>query len=1047
MFCSSCLSTVHEGDRYCGFCGASMPLQICKECRAANSPENAFCGRCGTRLASRIVQHPTIEPHRTFECSGELKFVTILRADIVGSTDLVAELGPEQAIARLEPALSAMRSAVKQFHGSVSKEVGDGIVAVFGAPKADDDHARFACHAAIELVRLINELGDRNIRVRIGLHTSQVLAYIVSSDVSNVYELGGSAQHLVERLQSVASPGQIIASDACRAVADGYITFQALEPQYLKGFPKPIPLFQVIGSQKLTTWQVRKSKKLGKFFGRRNELEHLKGLASRVLSRGAAIEITGNPGIGKSRLVHEFIWDLPATSWRTIEVECSPVLQDFPFAALRAFLNSALSLRPREQQAVNSGEPSATLSQIELSAIRAVLDLPVADPAWAALEPARRQRAIIDATKALLVLISQEARAALLIEDVQRIDGASKGPLESLKTLLTQHPIFFITTRRTPSESELPIEHAPTRLSLGALNNAAGQDMLDDILDGPSPEVKARILKHTGAIPLFIEEVCRDIGMREGFESNHVSDRLRIPATVQGVIATRVDRLSTDEKALLRIAAAFGSRSTAAMLGELSGFPESQTKMYLGSLARSELLIEANTLPVQTYEFPHDLIRQVVYEAMPGTARKDLHRRIYTKLEEDRLASSIDHSEFLLHHAVGAEHWAEAASLSTAIARKCLEKSAHPAAVAYYELALNALDKSPLSIDRERAAIDLRIEARVAFSSFGVFNRWLDIAKDADKRAQAISDHRRTVAAMAVRAAALNFHGTPVQAIELGEDVVKRANALQDDGWISYARYGLGQAYFVAGKCREAAKQFEQACCHLKGPNPRAPLGNTPERLLLTALMMWAAALGTLGDWSAATDALEQARLLSRRSTRSIDQVAVGYSAGSILLSQGDFSGATRVLEGALKLASEHEMKLYVPIVSCLCGIANLEQGLFDIAEDYLRRAMVGAWQVGHASVQLRAPAYSAVLVEQSQGPAAAISQLESIRALARQQGYHGLEAETWFCEARVRLAGSVQNKAGLVESLQKCLDLAKSLGHAPLVARAARMLENATAG
>jgi tetratricopeptide (TPR) repeat protein len=938
-----------------------------------------------------------------------------------------------------------MRAAVKQFHGTVSKEVGDGIVAVFGAPKADDDHGRFACHAGIELVRLIDELGDCDIRVRVGLHTSQVLAYIVSSDVSNVYELGGSAQHLVERLQSIASPGQIIASEACRALADGYITFQALEPQTLKGFQKPVPLFQVVGPQKLTTWQVRKSRKLGKFVGRQDELAHLKRLASRVITHGEAIEITGDPGIGKSRLVHEFIWGLSAASWRTIEVECSPVLQDFPFASLRAFLKSALSLRPQEQQAVDSDEPSATLPQIWHSAIRAVLDLPVSDSAWVALEPARRGRAIVDATKALLVMISQQSRVALLIEDVQWVDGASEGALESLKSLLPQHPIFLITTHRTPSKFDLPIEHAPTRLSLRSLNDAEGQDMLDDILDRPSPEIKARILKHTGAIPLFIEEVCRDIGMRDGLQGNRVSDGLRIPATVQGVIATRVDRLSTDEKSLLRMAAVFGSRSTSAMLGELFGLPEPQLKVSLASLARSELLIEASTLPDQTYEFPHDLIRQVAYEAMPGNARKDLHRRIFLMLKQDRFASSIDQSEFLLHHAVGAEHWSEAASLSTAIARKCLEKSAHPAAVTYYELALDALDKSPFSIDRERAAIDLRIEARVAFSSFGVFDRWLDIAKDADKRAQAISDPARTVAAMAVRAAALNFHGTPVRAIELGEDVVQRAITLQDDGWLSYAKYGLGQAYFVAGKCREASSQFEQACSHLRGPNARAPLGNTPERLLLTALMMWAAALGTLGEWDAADDALEQARLLSRRSTRSIDQVAVGYSAGSILLNQGDFLGATLILEGALKVASEHETKLYVPIVSCLCGIANLEQGLFDIAEGYLKRATVGAQQVGHASVQLRAPAYSAILVEQSQGAAAAISQLENIRALAKQHGYHGLEAETWLCEARVRSAGSVESKAGLVDALRKCLDLAESLGHAPLVARAARMLEYAT--
>ena len=146
----------------------------------------------------------------------ERKFVTILRADVVHSTDLIAELEPEEAVSRLEPALTAMRAAVRQFGGIVSKEMGDGLAAVFGAPIADDNHAPLACHAAIELVRRVEGLGDPDLQVRVGLHSGHVVAYVVTSEFSKVYEIGGAAQHLAARLEAEAEPGQIYASEACQ---------------------------------------------------------------------------------------------------------------------------------------------------------------------------------------------------------------------------------------------------------------------------------------------------------------------------------------------------------------------------------------------------------------------------------------------------------------------------------------------------------------------------------------------------------------------------------------------------------------------------------------------------------------------------------------------------------------------------------------------------------------------------------------------------------------------------------------------------------------
>src|SRR6476660_9027814 len=195
----------------------------------------------------------------------ERKFVTILRADIVRSTDLVAELDPEEAVSRLEPALTAMRAAVRQFGGVVSREMGDGIAAVFGAPVADDNHAPLACHAALEIVRRVSGLGDSDLQIRVGLHSGLAVMYVISNEFSKVYEIGGPASHLAARLEAAAEPGEIYASEACQKLSEGHIRFDSLGLRALKGFADPISVYRVLEAGDPSRWRVRRTRSVSRF--------------------------------------------------------------------------------------------------------------------------------------------------------------------------------------------------------------------------------------------------------------------------------------------------------------------------------------------------------------------------------------------------------------------------------------------------------------------------------------------------------------------------------------------------------------------------------------------------------------------------------------------------------------------------------------------------------------------------------------------------------------------------------------------------------------
>ncbi len=460
-------------------------------------PGDNWCAHCGA--AAQQSKDP----------DSERKFVTILRADLVHSTGLIAELDPEEALSRLEPALTAMRGAVRQFGGIVSKEMGDGLSAVFGAPMADDNHAPLACHAAIALVRRVASLGDAGLQVRVGLHSGLVVTYMVASEFSKIYEIGGAAQHLAARLEAAAEPGQIYASGACQKLSEGHVQFESLGPKLLKGFTDPVPVYRVIGASDLSSWRMRKARSVSQFVNRSRELELLRAAAESSALGGRTVCLTSDPGIGKSRLVHEFVQELELEGWKLIEAECSPNLQGSPFAALKALLLSILNPAAANRDESHA-DARAGLPQILRLAVDAVLDIPILDGQWDQLEPQSRGRAISVASCAIVESLARQQRTVLLIEDLHWVDRASDAVMAALASLKTRQLLIIITSRPNGIPQWVEKCSAET-FSMRPLDERAGRAMLDAILGTSETtfDLKSRIIRHTANVPLFVEEVCR----------------------------------------------------------------------------------------------------------------------------------------------------------------------------------------------------------------------------------------------------------------------------------------------------------------------------------------------------------------------------------------------------------------------------------------------------------------------------------------------------------------------------------------------------------
>jgi tetratricopeptide (TPR) repeat protein len=941
-----------------------------------------------------------------------------------------------------------MRLAVHQYGGIIHREMGDGVFAVFGAPMANDLHAVMACFAALELLQRIEALGDAGIRVRIGVHSGLVLAGPRQLDYTRMYDFDGPSLIMAERLQAVAEAGQALASEACRRLAEGYIQFETGKMYALKGFAEPVIVHPIKGVGELSKWRVTLGRGTAAFVGREVELSHLLALAQTAKTEAGHIAIvTGEPGVGKSRLVHEVVHALHRHGWQIIEAECSPIVGHSPFFLLKNILaNAVLSLSEADTAALK-----AELTPAQSDAMAVVLDGAATEalPGWAKLTPRARGRTIVDMTCAVLARRIGLRPTLILIEDVQWADEASAPALEAITTLAKRLPVLVLVTART---GDLPawIERTSNaRMELTPLERRAGLAMLDQLL-GPSPRLqhlKARILDHTGAMPLFLEEVCRGLveagkltGAWGEFEPALQETDLGVPLTVQGVIASRIDRLSPREKRILQVAAVIGPQVPSRLLQVVSAVEESVLRQILTGLLAVGMLTWSPQAAEGETSFPHECVRQVAYDTALESDRIKLHRRVLTELEAD--AASRNEQELasvMVHHAIGAKEWSRAAELATAIARRCFGQSAFSDAKRHFELAIASVDKLPPSPRREAIAIDLRIEARMAYGNIGQVSGWLNLAREAEARALASGDQMRRIPALAMRAAALNFCGAPAEALETGEAAVREAGQSGDSGWLAYAEYGLGQARFVAGHYVEAVEMLERAFRRFRFEGASPPPGGGPAQAALLSCMMICVSKAALGDEEGAAAAQARADAIAAENEGPAARIAAGFSRGVLLLSRDKIKAAEASLAQSLRLARQHEVHLFIPVLANQHGLALLQLARVKEARQAFQMARDEAELLGHRSAALRAE-LGFVLCDAASPSSrrAALEVAGRCEQSARQGGYQPLELEALL--VRSALLGTLEGNASPVRSAAE--EMATRLGAAGTRRDVCRVLE-----
>ena len=616
----------------------------CRTCGTEPRQGARFCDGCG----APITAHDT---------HAEYKQVTVLFADVVHSMDIAAAVGAERLREIMADLADRCAAVVQRYGGTVDKFTGDGIMAVFGAPVALEDHAIRGCLAALgiqeDTAPLAVAVKDRDgveLQLRVGLNSGQVIAGEVGSR-SLGYTTIGDQVGMAQRMESVAPPGGVMLSASTARLVEGVATLGDAELVPIKGADAPVPARRLLSvSDRDRSVAASRSN----LVGRQWEMAAAEGLLQRAVDgHGAVVTVVGSPGIGKSRLVREVAAMAAGREVEVFSAYCESHASDVPFHVVAQLLRAAIGVRGRDAPAardrvrsrVPEADPEDLLFFDDLLGIAdPEVALPKVDP------DARRRRltALVNAAS-----LARHTPAVYVVEDAHWIDEVSESMLAGFFTVIPQTPSLVLITYRPEYEGALARVHGAQTIALAPLSDSETADLVSELL-GSDPSVSAvitMITEKAAGNPFFAEEMVRDLaergvlrGNRSAYESTADVAEVSVPATLQATIAARIDRLDPAAKRTLSAAAVIGSRFSRELLETLGIDP------VLEDLMGGEFIDQIRFTRQPEYVFHHPLIRTVAYESQLKSDRAELHRSVAAAIESRDPAAAEENAALIAEH-------------------------------------------------------------------------------------------------------------------------------------------------------------------------------------------------------------------------------------------------------------------------------------------------------------------------------------------------------------------------------------------------------------
>ncbi len=979
MICAKCHSDNLADAVFCAECGARME-QACSACGTTNPPNSKFCRKCGKRLAAvdpqlartraaAIETSVRINPDGSSEqLQGERKTVTALFADIKGSTELMEDLDPEDARAIIDPALTLMMEAVHRYGGYIVQSTGDGIFALFGAPVAHEDHPQRALYAALRL-------HSTPIQGRVGINTGEVVVRSIQTGAGQVeYTPIGHTTNLASRMQSAAPVGSIAVSENTRRLCEGYFILKPLGATRVKGVTEPVNIYEVTGLGPLRTRLQRAvGRGLTKFVGREHEMEALKHAAEQAKGgHGQIVAAMAEPGLGKSRLFFEF----KATSqsgWMVLETfsvshgKASAYLPVIDL--LRNYFDISATDDERKRREKVVGRIAILDRSLEdtLPYLFSLLGIVDGDDPLAQMDGRIRKLRTLEAIKRIVLRESLNQPLMVIFEDLHWIDEQTQALLNLLADSIGTAKLLLLVNYRPEYTHSWGNKTYYTQLRLDPLGHESAEEMLSALLGAsPAPatrssgasrerpagdlEVAGRvrvqdsiaglkrlIIERTGGNPFFMEEtvqVLLDEGalVRDGVAvrlTKPLSD-LKIPPTVQAILAARIDRLPANEKDLLQTLAVLGKEFQVSLVRAVTARSDDALNPMLGNLQLAEFIYEQPAIGDIEYSFKHALTQEVAYNSVLMERRKQLHERAGLALESMFVEQLDDHLGDLAHHYSHSDNAAKAVEYLERAGQQALQRSVYAGALSSLSAALNLLHRLPDS--PERIQRELLLQMAVGPALIAIKGRAAPEVERAYTRArelcELLGDPPELFPALLGLWYVLLLRAELRTAYELAEQLLRRAQSAHNPALLLYARYALGVTSFRMGELLPAREHLETAIS-LYDPERHRPLIfrylGVDAGVYCLSYAAWT--LWHLGYPDQALRRGNEALALAQGLSLPLSLAFAEFFFGELRQSRGEVSAAQETAESLIALCAEHEFPDWLAMATSLRGWAMAEQG------------------------------------------------------------------------------------------------------------------------
>jgi class 3 adenylate cyclase/tetratricopeptide (TPR) repeat protein len=1028
-----------------------------------------FCGECGAALqsasgdAARFSSPGSYTPKHLIEkiltarlsLEGERKQVTVLFADIKGSLELLVGKDPEDVRKLLDPVLEQLMQAVHRYEGTVNQVLGDGVMAIFGAPVAHEDHAIRACYAALRMQKSIEHYADQvrrsdgiSLQVRIGINSGEVVVRSIGSDLQMDYTAIGQTTHLAARMEQIARPGTVLITGDTLRLAEGYVDVNAVGPVSVKGLANTVDAFEVTGAGPVRSrFQAAAARGLTPFVGRRSEMDELRGALSRARhGEPQVVAVVGEPGVGKSRLVHEFVHSRQTSGWLVVESNSASYGQATPYLPVIELLKNYFKVDLRDNARTIQEKVTGKLFTLDpalqafIPPLLHLLDSLPEEHAFRSLDPVQHRQATYAAISQILLAENRLQPVIAVFEDLHWNDSLTLGLLNALVTATTDARLLLLVSYRPEHQDDWKDRANYRRLKLEPLGQESVAELLEGLLgpDASLSPLKSFLLDRSGGNPFFVEEIVRTLietgvitGARRGYRVAKPYSSIHVPPTVQAVIASRIDRLPGPEKRVLQEAAVIGNDAPYTLLQEICGLPEDQLRALLANLESAEFLYVTRLFPDLEYTFKHSLTHEVAYSGLLHERRREIHARIVSAIERLYAGRLNEQVERLAHHAFRAQLHDKALGYLRQAGAKAAERHAYREAAALFEQALGVL---PGGESREllEQAIDLRFEIRNALQPLGERERIADYLRQAEPLALRLGDPRRIGWIQSYLTEYFWMLGRPADAIAAGERAVDAARRLSDLALEVVTNLPLGLVHHTRGDYRRAIECFQWNVEHLQGDLVRERFGMfVLPSLFSRSFVAWS--LAELGDFARAVEIGDEAVHLAENAHHPFSAGYAHLGMGVLYLRRGDLRRSIFSFERALSVGAFSDSPVGFSFVAFHLGYALALAGRVPEGIALLEKTVAVAEAkrfVARHSLRLAYLAESYLLAgRRGDAQATADRSLE----LARQHDERGNEAYALRVRATV---GALEGRAAEAEpAFRQALNLAETLGMRPLAA------------